>query len=84
MILTKIKHIFIPDFNYENYFFLVYIYLPMYVTSVSIYKGVYHWCERLVYLYFILNYLSSSAWKLTLLPTNMIPSIVLNEISSPS
>ena len=47
MILTKIKHIFIPDFNYANDFFLVYIYLLMYVRSASIYKGVCHWHEGL-------------------------------------
>ena len=41
------KHIFIPDFNYANYFFWCTIYLLMYVRLVSIYKGVYHWHEVL-------------------------------------
>ena len=39
------KHIFISDFNYANYFFWCRIYLLMYVRSMSIYKGIYHWHE---------------------------------------
>ena len=47
MTLTKMKHIFTPDFNYANYFFWCTIYLLMYVRSVSIHKGIYHWHEGL-------------------------------------